>query len=218
MQFFDLSQPLFDDCPNCHVHPAVRLPITADHPADGWRMEEFHMASHTGTHLDAPLHKIAGGQSIDQLPLESFCGKCRILDLTHLPAAHPIGPAELEGAQAGEIVLLNTGWGHKRAKTDEWIHRSPYLAPYGAQWIVDHGIRAVGIDHFSIGGTGPDNTPTHEILLGNGVWVIEELCFRDGWREFTEGAEFMALPLLLPGFSGSPCRAVLFRPEETNRR
>jgi kynurenine formamidase len=44
------------------------------------------------------------------------------------------------------------------------------------------------------------------------VWVIEELCFRDGWREFAEGAEFMALPLLLPGFSGSPSRAVLFKP------
>ena len=53
---------------------------------------------------------------------------------------------------------------------------------------------------------------THEILLGNGVWVIEELCFRQGWREFAEGATFLALPLLVPGFSGSPCRAVLMKP------
>ena len=211
MRFFDLSQPLFDGCPNCHVHPPVKLPITADHPADGWRMEEFHMASHTGTHLDAPLHKISGGASIDSYPLETFCGECCILDLTHLSAGHPIGPDDLRGAEPGKILLLNTGWGHKRAKTEEWIHRSPYLSPDGAKWIVDHGIPAVGIDHFSIGGTGPDNTPTHEILLGNNVWVIEELCFRDGWREFADGAKFMALPLLVPGFSGSPCRAVLFK-------
>ena len=194
MRFFDLSQPLFDGCPNCHVHPPVKLPVAADHPADGWRMEEFHMASHTGTHLDAPLHKIAGGASIDSFPLETFSGACCILDLTHLSAGHPIGPADLQGAEPGKILLLNTGWGHKRAKTDEWIHRSPYLAPDGAQWLVDHGIPAVGIDHFSIGG-----------------WVIEELCFRDGWREFADGARFMALPLLLPGFSGSPCRAVLVK-------
>ena len=211
MRFFDLSQPLFYGCPKCHVHPPVKLPITADHPADGWRMEEFHMASHTGTHLDAPLHKIAGGASIDSYPLETFCGECCILDLTHLPAGHPIEPDDLRDAEPGKILLLNTGWGHKRAKTDEWIHRSPYLAPDGAQWIVDSGIPAVGIDHFSIGGTGPHNTPTHEILLGSNVWVIEELCFREGWREFADGASFMALPLLVPGFSGSPCRAVLFK-------
>jgi arylformamidase len=213
MRFFDLSQPLFDGCPNCHVHPPVRLPRTADHPQDGWRMEEFHMASHTGTHLDAPLHKMAGGASIDTYPLETFCGEQVIVDLTHLEAGHPIGPADLEaaGACSGKILLLNTGWGHKRAKTEEWIHRSPWLAPAGAEWIVAHGVRAVGIDHFSIGGTGGENAVTHEILLGNGVWVIEELCFREGWREFAEGASFMALPLLVPGFSGSPCRAVLMK-------
>ena len=171
------------------------------------------MTSHTGTHLDAPLHKIAGGASIDAYPLETFAGEQVILDLTHLDAGHPIGPDELvaAGAVSGKILLLNTGWGHKRAKTEEWIHRSPYLSPAGAEWVVEHGVKAVGIDHFSIGGTGPDNTPTHEVLLGNGVWVIEELCFREGWREFADGATFMALPLLVPGFSGSPCRAVLVR-------
>ncbi len=213
MRFFDLSQPLFDACPNCHAHPPVRLLRTADHPTDGWRMEEFHMASHTGTHLDAPLHKIAGAASIDTFPLETFAGEQTILDLTGVPASHPIGPADLEraGEVSGRILLLNTGWGHKRAKTDEWIHRSPYLSPAGAEWIVEKGVSAVGIDHFSIGGTGPDNTPTHEILLGNGVWVIEELYFREGWQQFATGATFMALPLLVPGFSGSPCRAVLMK-------
>lgn len=214
MRFFDLSQPLFDGCPNCHVHPPVRLPRTADHPTDGWRMEEFHMASHTGTHLDAPLHKMAGGASIDSYPLETFCGEQVIVDLTHLEAGHPIGPADLEaaGGCSGKILLLNTGWGHKRAKTEEWIHRSPWLSPAGAEWVVEKDVRAVGIDHFSIGGTGEENALTHEILLGNGVWVIEELCFREGWREFAEGASFLALPLLVPGFSGSPCRAVLMKP------
>lgn len=214
MKFFDLSQPLADGCPNCPVHPPVKLPVTADHPADGWRMEEFHMASHTGTHLDAPLHKLAGGKSIDALPLETFSGPARILDLTHLEAGHPIGAADLESVLAGQsaqdhIILLNTGWGHKRAKSEEWLYQSPYLAPDGAEWLVAKKARAVGIDHFSIGGMGEDNVATHEILLGAGLWVVEELCFRDGWREFSAEPYFQALPLLLPGFSGSPCRAVL---------
>lgn len=216
LRFFDLSQPLRDDCPNCPVHPAVRLPVTADHPADGWRMEEFHMASHTGTHLDAPLHKLAGGRAIDELPLETFAGPVTICDLAPLAASHPIGAKELERACGGlgvgdRIVLLRTGWGDRRAKTDEWHFHSAYLSPDAARWLVTEGARAVGIDHYSIGGAGPDNVPTHEILLGAGLWVVEDLHFREGWREFAEGAIFQALPLLVPGFSGSPCRAVLVK-------
>lgn len=213
MRLFDLSQPLFDGCPNCPEHPPVRLPVTADHAVEGWRMEEFHMASHTGTHLDAPLHKLAGGASIDCYPLETFCGEPVVLDLAHLSAGHPIGPEDLQAAHevSGRILLLHTGWDRKRAPTEEWIHRSPYLSPAGAEWVVERGVKGVGIDHFSIGGTGADNAPTHEILLGNGVWVIEELFFREGWQDFAPGSMFMAMPLLVPGFSGSPCRAVLIK-------
>ncbi len=102
MRFFDLSQPLFDGCPNCHVHPPVRLPRLRIIRPDGWRMEEFHMASHTGTHLDAPLHKMAGGASIDTYPLETFCGEQVIVDLTHSEAGHPIGPG---GSGGGGCML-----------------------------------------------------------------------------------------------------------------
>src|ERR1700733_9918067 len=117
MRIFDISQPLYDGCPNCPVHPPVQLARIADHPADGWRMETFQMASHTGTHLDAPLHKLAGGKSIDQYPLDAFMGPARIADLAGIAADHPIDAADLEkalagsGPLAGSIVLLNTGWG-----------------------------------------------------------------------------------------------------------
>jgi len=218
MNIFDLSQPLYDDCPNCPVHPPVQIPRTADHPSDGWRMEMFHMAFHTGTHLDAPLHKLASGRSIDQYPLHSFIGPARCADLTHLSADHPISAVDLKealgssGELTGSIVLLNTGWGQKRAKTDEWLYHSPFLAPDGAQWLVEQKVKGVGIDHFSIGGTrDPENTRTHEILLGAEMWVIEELYFREGWRAAAVDAEFQALPLLVPGASGSPCRAILIQ-------
>lgn len=215
-RILDLSMALADGAANCPAHPPVSLPVTADHPANGWRMEEFHMASHTGTHLDAPLHKIAGGKSIDQIPLDAFLGRPLGLDLRdRVRAGTPIDATMLADAcagrdPAGRIVLLDTGWGPKCAKTNEWLHQSPYLSPSGAEWLVEHGARAVGIDHFSIGGMiDSENTRTHEILLSAGVWVIEELRFPDGWLEFAENALFQALPLSLPGFSGSPCRAIL---------
>lgn len=219
MHIFDLSQPLHDGCPNCPAHPPIRLPRTADHAADGWRMEEFHMASHSGTHLDAPLHKLAGGNSIDTFPLEQFTGRPVVADLSSI--AHedmPIGPEILErelgqsSVDGNSVVLLNTGWGHRRAATAEWWHHSPWLSSAGAAWLVERGVRGVGIDHFSIGGTRQDaNAKTHEVLLEAGVWIVEELCFRDGWQEAVDGSFFQALPLLLPGFSGSPCRAVLIQ-------
>ena len=215
-RILDLSMPLTDGAPNCPVHPPVSLPVTADHATGGWRMEEFRIASHTGTHLDAPLHKIAGGRSIDQFPLEAFTGRVAGLDLKGLvKAGTPIDAAMLEQAFEGRelndfIVLLETGWGQKRARTEEWLYQSPYLAPSGAEWLVARGIRGVGIDHFSIGGMNEEeNARTHEIVLGAGVWVVEELSFPDGWLAFAERAEFQAFPLNLPGFSGSPCRAVL---------
>ena len=115
MTFFDLSQPLFDECPNCPVHPPVRLPRSADHPEDGWRMEEFHMASHSGTHLDAPLHKLAGGKSIDQFPLEAFCGSVSVADLTgQVVPDQAIGAVALEQA-LGEPGLLENKVGDTSA-------------------------------------------------------------------------------------------------------
>ena len=103
MRLIDLSQPLFDDAPNCPVHPPVSFRRTADHAPDGWRMEEIAMATHTGSHLDAPLHKIAGGKSISELPLEGFVGPARIADLRQIPADTAIGPALL--AQACKMGL-----------------------------------------------------------------------------------------------------------------
>ena len=116
------------------------------------------------------------------------------------------------GLLENKVVLLNTGWGHKRATTDEWLWHPPFLDPEGAAWLVAQKIKGVGIDHFSIGGMREaENIRTHEILLGKGIWVVEELCFREGWREAAHDGIFQALPLFLPGFSGSPCRAVLVK-------
>ncbi len=213
MRLIDLSQPLFDQAPNCPVHPPVSFRRTADHPANGWRMEEIALATHTGSHLDAPLHKIAGDKSITDLPLEGFAGLARIADLRGLAADAAITPAmlapKLKGVTTRDIVLLATGWGEKRAKTDEWLKHSPFLSPDGARWLLEHGVRGVGIDHYSIGGSGPLNAETHTILLGAGVWVVEELRFPAEVFALPQPLKFWALPMNWPGCSGAFCRPVI---------
>src|SRR5947207_586458 len=97
-RLLDLSQPIFDAGPNCPAHPPVRSEVTSDHTRADWHWETLTLASHTGSHLDAPLHKIAGGASIDALPLESFVGPATIADLRPLEPRALITPERLSRA------------------------------------------------------------------------------------------------------------------------
>ncbi|HVK08490.1 MAG TPA: cyclase family protein [Gemmataceae bacterium] len=216
MNLIDLSQPVYDGSPNCPVHPPVRSEILRDHPEHGWRVELLTLSNHTGSHVDAPLHKIAGGASLDDIPLDRFLGPARIVDL------RGIGPDEhitretltnkLPAMIEDEIVLLATGWGDRRAKSDEWLWHSPVLSPDGAAWLVEKKVRGVGIDHYSIGGMrDPINTETHTTLLAAGVWIVEELRFPPEAFAVPQPCPFMALPVNLKGHTGAFCRPVLMR-------
>ncbi len=177
-------------------------------------METLAFTSHTGSHLDAPLHKMPGGAAIDALPLETFTGPAFIADLRGIEAATPIDGNRLRDLLPQElrdsIVLLATGWGERRAKNDEWLYQSPFLSTGGAQWLVEQGVRGVGIDHYSVGGAEePRNGQTHEVLLGNGIWIVEELHFPAAAFAVPQPAQFWALPINLQAHSGAPCRPVL---------
>src|SRR2546423_9612334 len=90
MRLIDLSQPVYDGSPNCPVHPTVKSEVLRDHPTHGWRVEVLTLSNHTGSHVDAPLHKIAGGASIDEIPLERFVGPACIAHLRGIGPSTPI--------------------------------------------------------------------------------------------------------------------------------
>ncbi|HEU0009847.1 MAG TPA: cyclase family protein [Verrucomicrobiae bacterium] len=215
MKLIDLSQPLYDGAPNCPAHPPVKSEILADHPQTGWRVELLTLASHSGSHVDAPFHKLAHGPNLDQISLERWTGPAFIADLRDSKPDRPLDASllaeRLDGhALAEHIVLLATGWGRKRARTDEWLHHPPYVSPDGAEWLVAQKIRGVGIDHFSIAGSRDDINPvTHTILLGANIWIVEELCFPDEVFRLRQPFEFMSLPINLRGHTGAFCRPVI---------
>jgi kynurenine formamidase len=208
MRIIDLSQPIFDDCPNCPEHPAVRSEIIATHEEVGWRVEKLTLSNHTASHVDAPLHKIAGGASLDDIPLEKWVGAAVIADLRPCAMDYRFGPGDLAPKLPGDlrdkIVLLCTGWGDKRAKSDEWLNHAPMLGHDGASWLVERGIRGVGIDYYSIG-----DATTHEILLSKGVWIVEELKFSDEVLKLPQPVEFWSLPVNFKGHTGAFCRPVV---------
>jgi kynurenine formamidase len=218
VKLIDLSQPLYHDCPNCPAHPAVKSEIIADHPKHGWRVELLTLASHTGSHVDAPYHKLADGPNLDQMPLEKFAGPAVLADFRDARPDLPLTSTMLsqrlrDRPLEDHIVLLATGWGNKRAKSDEWLYHPPYLSPDGAEWFVEQKIRAVGIDHYSIAGPrDPMNSLTHEVLLKAGVWIVEELFFPEEVFALPQPFQFWSLPINLKGHTGAFCRPVIALP------
>jgi kynurenine formamidase len=211
MKYFDLSVPLYHNCPGWPTYRLTEFNLEKVHGNDGFIAERIDLNTHTGTHLDAPYHFFPRGKTIDEIPLEAFIGRARIINLKGIAARTGIGPEHLEKhlakVQKGDIVLYCTGWAQKRRHSPEYYHDWPYLTQEGAELLLAKGVKGVGTDGMSIGGwyegTG---RPCHEALLGNGIWLVEELIFPKELLKH-ESCTFTAVPLNLRGFGGSPTRA-----------
>lgn len=167
----------------------------------------FTLGAHTGTHLDAPKHFIAGGAPLETLDLKALVGPVWV---TEIPDAPKLGARELEAAgipSGTERLILKTENTRRRLLADEIFHRDYVgIAPDGAQWLVDHGITLVGLDYLSVGAYGEDNIGTHRILLGAEVVLVESLDLTG----IAPGGYFLAaLPPKFAHAEASPCRVIL---------
>ncbi len=211
MKIFDLSQSLFNSCPGWPTYGETRITHETVVGIHGYTSEIIRLNTHTATHLDAPFHFFPDMKTIDEIPLERFVGNAVIVNLTGVQACHPIGISDLlpyeDKIRKDTIVLLCTGWHKKRGYSKEYYNDWPYLSEEGAKWLLEKGVKGVGIDGMSMGGwyegTG---RPCHEVLLSNEVWLLEELDFPEEVLEYEE-VMLHAVPLKLTGCGGSPCRA-----------
>jgi arylformamidase len=161
---------------------------------------------HIGTHVDAPLHFLEGGASVDQLPLKTLNGRAYVV---HLPEADVIDRTTLESAgippRTRRVLFKtrNSGWWAK-GETD---FRRDYVAidAGGARWLVKKGVRLVAVDYLSVA-PWEATAPTHRILLEAGVVVVEGV----NLSEVTQGRYTLhCLPIKLVGAEGAPARAIL---------
>ncbi len=167
--------------------------------------------THTGTHLDAPLHFVAKGKSVEALDVNILVGPAQVVEIF---GRDQVTSADLEGAgitPGTERILLKTDNTRLKRKEDAVFHKDYVgLAPSGANWLVNHGVRLIGIDYLSIGPYGPVNLETHTIVLGAGMVVVETLVLDDiAPGRYT----LVALPPKFQGLEGSPCRALLLEGE-----
>ena len=213
----DLSQPVFSNCPQYpddNPRPA-RIDSFYMLAVEGVNKEIVRLSTHTGTHCDAPFHFFEDGPTIDQIPLETYIGPGTILDLRRKPLRSAIEVADLEPLAGridpGDIVLLNTGGGQRRANTKAFLTEYVYLSGAGAQFLVDRGVKGVGIDAVSLGGyNDPAHSgPPHKILLGNGKFIVEDLFFPDEVMDERKRL-FVTAPVKLQGCGGGWTRAALW--------
>ena len=215
VKLYDLSQPIYHNCPGWPEYSPTVVTRDYSSPINGFNAETITLNTHTATHIDVPYHFFDSGKTIESFSLDAFSGDAVFMDLRGLAAGSPIEAENLkpflDKVRPGDIAVLNTGWGEKRAQTAEYLFEWPYLAKSGAEALLGAGVKGVGIDALSLGGWGsPDKgRPCHEVLLGAGLFIIEELRIPeevlDGKRRW-----FTAFPLFLQGCGGAPARAVLY--------
>lgn len=208
MKWLDLTHPLTTGMPVYPGDPAVSVRPCCTHPRDGYQVMELHLGSHSGTHLDAPLHFIPGGRSLDQYPVDRFSGQGVVVNVRGMPPGGAIGPEALRPVApllpGVEYVLFCTGW-DRYFGTPEY-EQHPYLTAELARELLARGVRLVGVDSLNPDPTGGSEFPVHEILLGADVLICENLTGLDAL--LGGPAEFWLLPLKVSGGDGAPIRAL----------
>ncbi len=204
--FIDISVPVQTGMVHWPGDPDVKL--TRQHnmaKGDVCNFTRLSFGAHTGTHMDAPLHFVADGESIDKLPIDATVGRCRVIEIRARTAIEP-RHLERHRLRRGERVLFKTANSRKSWKSAAFDEQFISISADAARYLVDRGVRTVGVDYLSIGGWQRDGVETHQIILGAGIWVIEGL---DLAAVKPGSYELVCLPLKLLGAEGAPARAVL---------
>jgi len=174
---------------------------------EGWQTSYISMMAHEATHVDAPLHFIEGGASIEKVPLDCLIGRGVLVDLSYkFGRGEAITAGELEelGGEIGEgdIPVLRTDQTKKWGQPD-FYETSPYLTGDACEWLIEKKVKANVFD-FSIDSLAKD--PIHVILLSNEVYNIEYVTNLDKLKKTT--FTVFALPLKLVGVEGAPARVI----------
>jgi arylformamidase len=208
MSIYDISLTISSSLPVWPGEPPIKLTQTAsmDSGAD-YNGTHIDMSAHTGTHIDAPHHFLNDNRTVESLPLDVLTGPCYVVQL-------PDDMNEIS-AEVLDRLPLPTGvarilFGTRNSKLwaqgeEQFQENFVSISPDGAEWLVAHGIKLVGIDYLSVAPYS-DPVPTHQVLLRAGVIVLEGIDLSQVPRGFYD---LYCLPLKLAGADGAPARAIL---------
>jgi arylformamidase len=204
---YDVTVPITNTMTVWPGDPPVRLSAkshSSHNKTHTIRLTAIEMGSHAGTHIDAPSHMLDDGEPLDALPLDILTGKATVFSISD---PHSVGRAELSKFNwtGVERVLFKTE-NSKHWQDGKFYEEFVYLDPDGAEFLVQQGVRLVGIDYLSIDKFRSPEHPSHFVLLKKNIPIIEGLNLNAvPAGEYT----LVALPLNLQGVDGAPARVIL---------
>ncbi|MDJ0781380.1 MAG: cyclase family protein [Desulfosarcinaceae bacterium] len=208
MPLIDLTHPIHPDMP---VYPGTEPPTIAQAcriEREGFAEKLLTCYSHTGTHMDAPSHLIAGGRHLDSYPVDSFVGAgcCLRVDAADGDVIS-VGHLETQAQvlRQAAFIFLHTGWGN-RWGTPAYFEPHPVLSPAAAVWLADLPMKAIGVDAISVDRLDTQSYPVHIALLSRDILIIENLCRLEQLP--VSGFQVTCLPLPLTEADGAPVRVV----------
>jgi arylformamidase len=174
-------------------------------PGTEFAIDQLTMVGNTGTYLDAPYHRFAGGADLAAIPLQRTAGLPAVLIRVTGAQSRGIGTGALAAVDVrGRAVLLHTG-DDSRFGTPGYADGAHFLTGPGAAWLAAQDAALVGIDAINIDDTGDRDRPAHTALLAAGIPVVEHLTGLDQLPP--AGAFFTAAPLRVAGLGTIPVRA-----------
>ena len=204
--WIDVSVPLRDGMLHWPGDPPVSITRVKDiSKGNTANLSLMSMGTHSGTHVDAPVHFLADGKGIDQADISALVGRARVIDIA-APASITVKELKPHRIRRGERVLFKTrnssrAW-HELPFNEDFV----YLSDEAARFLADRAVRLVGVDYLSAGSYKWGGRQVHRSLLSSGVWLVEGLDLSAA----TAGSYFMlCLPLRVVGGDGAPARAVL---------
>jgi arylformamidase len=204
MKIYDVTVPIAEDLITYPGDPKVRIKQTRRlNENANYNLTTFTLGSHTGTHIDAPLHLMENGLSVDHLPLEMLIGRARVVEVTAPMITREV--LQEFDFTADMRLLFKTRnsylWGQGR-----FVREYVSITPEAAHYLLKEGIKLVGIDYLSVDKFDSEELETHAVLLGAGAIIIEGV----NLREIEPGDyEMICLPLKVKGGDGAPARVVL---------
>jgi kynurenine formamidase len=220
-RIIDLTLPIEQ-----HFRWAVERKLKGDLASgDGFQVTWLGLPVHAFTHIDAPRHMVSRGPTTSEVGLERVVGEASVVDLSGITPDTAIGPELLEEkcrqVRAGDIVLLKTCWDQVASiHTAEFWTTAPYMTREACTWLLDKDIKALGVDFpqdYPIRGLLTGQTApiaefvTHDVLLRQGVILIEYLCNLAALG--SARTMLFALPLKLPEADGAPARVIAWEPD-----
>ena len=206
--WIDVSVPLRNGMVKWPDNPPVEIERTLDmERGDVANVSRLSFGSHTGTHMDAPLHFVRDGDGLDRMPLDATVGAARVIGIED-PVCVRREELERHDVRPGERILFRTRNSSRPWWDEDFLEDFVYVSEGAALHLAERGARTVGVDYLSVGGFFEHGVETHHALLGAGIWVIEGLDLSG-----VEPGEYelVCLPLKVEDGDGAPARAILRR-------